>query len=39
VRHAKEYGLCALEIEARQDLILQEAFAQRLAEALAGFFT
>jgi predicted N-formylglutamate amidohydrolase len=39
VRHAKEYGWCALEIEARQDLILQEAFAQRLAEALAAHFT
>ncbi|MGB5191622.1 MAG: N-formylglutamate amidohydrolase [Polyangiales bacterium] len=39
VRHAKEVGCCALEIEARQDLIVQEAFAQRLAEALAGYFT
>ena len=38
VRHAKEYGWTALEIEARQDLIVQEAFAQRLAEALASFF-
>jgi predicted N-formylglutamate amidohydrolase len=38
VRHAKEVGWCALEIEARQDLIVQEAFAQRLAEALADFF-
>ena len=24
VRHAKAYGRCALEIEARQDLIVQE---------------
>jgi predicted N-formylglutamate amidohydrolase len=38
VRHAKEYGWCALEIEARQDLIVQDAFAQRLAQALASFF-
>jgi len=38
VRHAKEYGWTALEIEVRQDLIVQEAFAQRLAEALASFF-
>ena len=38
VRHAKEYGRCALEIEARQDLIVQDAFARRLAEALASFF-
>lgn len=39
VRHAKEFGWCALEIEARQDLIVQEPFAARLAEALADFFT
>jgi predicted N-formylglutamate amidohydrolase len=39
VRHAKEHGRCALEIEARQDLIVQEDFAQRLAEALASHFT
>ena len=38
VRHAKEFGWTALEIEARQDLIVQDAFAQRLAEALASFF-
>jgi len=38
VLHAREYGRRALEIEARQDLIVQESFAQRLAEALAGFF-
>lgn len=38
VRHAKEFGWCALEIEARQDLIVQEDFAHRLAEALAGHF-
>jgi predicted N-formylglutamate amidohydrolase len=39
VRHAKESGWCALEIEARQDLIVQEAFAERLAEALVDYFT
>lgn len=39
VRHATEFGRCALEIEARQDLIVQDAFAQRLAEALAAHFT
>ena len=38
VRHAKEFGRCALEIEARQDLIVQEPFARRLAEALASHF-
>jgi predicted N-formylglutamate amidohydrolase len=38
VRHAKEYNRTALEIEARQDLIVQDEFAQRLAEALASFF-
>lgn len=38
VRHAKEFDRTALEIEARQDLIIQEDFAQRLAEALASFF-
>ena len=38
VRHAKEFNRTALEIEARQDLIVQEDFAQRLAEALASFF-
>lgn len=38
VRHAKEHGWCALEIEARQDLIVQERFARRLAEALADHF-
>ena len=38
VRHAKERGWTALEIEVRQDLIVQDAFAQRLAEALARFF-
>ena len=38
VRHAKEYGWCALEIEARQDLTVQEGFAERLAEALRSFF-
>jgi predicted N-formylglutamate amidohydrolase len=39
VRHARELGRCALEIEARQDLIVDESFAARLAEALASFFT
>ena len=38
IRHAKEFHRTALEIEARQDLIVQEDFAQRLAEALASFF-
>ncbi len=38
VRHAQEFGRCALEIEARQDLIVEESFAARLAEALASFF-
>jgi predicted N-formylglutamate amidohydrolase len=38
VRHAKEFGWTALEIEARQDLIIQRPFAHRLAEALASFF-
>jgi len=39
VRHARAAGRCALEIEARQDLIVEESFAVRLAEALARFFT
>ncbi|MDH4282856.1 MAG: N-formylglutamate amidohydrolase [Myxococcales bacterium] len=39
VRHAREFGRCALEIEARQDLIVRESFAARLAEALGGFFS
>ncbi|MBW2378680.1 MAG: N-formylglutamate amidohydrolase [Deltaproteobacteria bacterium] len=39
VRHAQEFGRCALEIEARQDLIVDESFAARLAEALASFFS
>ncbi|MGB8329725.1 MAG: N-formylglutamate amidohydrolase [Polyangiales bacterium] len=39
VRHARELGRSALEIEARQDLIVDEAFAAPLAEALLGFFT
>jgi predicted N-formylglutamate amidohydrolase len=39
VRHAQEFGRCALEIEVRQDLIVDEPFAARLAEALAGFFS
>ena len=39
VRHAREFGRCALEIEARQDLIVDDAFAARLAEALTSFFS
>jgi predicted N-formylglutamate amidohydrolase len=39
VRHADEFGRHALEIEARQDLILDEAFATRLAGALQRFFS
>jgi len=39
VRHAREFGRRALEIEARQDLIVEESFAARLAEALASFFS
>jgi len=39
VRHAREFGRCALEIEARQDLIVDEQFGARLAEALASFFS
>ena len=39
VRHARQFGRCALEIEARQDLIVDESFAARLAEALASFFS
>lgn len=39
VRHAREFGRRALEIEARQDLIVDESFAARLAAALASFFS
>jgi predicted N-formylglutamate amidohydrolase len=39
VHHAREFGRCALEIEARQDLIVDESFATRLAEAIASFFS
>jgi predicted N-formylglutamate amidohydrolase len=39
VLHAEEFDRQALEIEARQDLIVDERFAGRLAEALRGFFT
>jgi predicted N-formylglutamate amidohydrolase len=39
VRHAREFGRCALEIEARQDLIVDDSFAARLAAALASFFS
>jgi predicted N-formylglutamate amidohydrolase len=39
VRHAQEFGRTALEIEARQDLIVDESFAARLAQALASFFS
>jgi predicted N-formylglutamate amidohydrolase len=38
VRHARDFGRTALEIEARQDLIVDKAFAARLAEALGSFF-
>jgi predicted N-formylglutamate amidohydrolase len=38
VRHAREFGRCALEIEVRQDLIVDESFAARLAKALVSFF-
>lgn len=37
VLHAEEFNRRALEIEARQDLIVEDAFAGRLAEALASF--
>lgn len=37
VRHAREFNRRALEIEARQDLIVDDAFAGRLAAALASF--
>ena len=39
VLHAQEFGRCALEIEVRQDLVVDESFAARLAEALASFFS
>ncbi|RLB49469.1 MAG: N-formylglutamate amidohydrolase [Deltaproteobacteria bacterium] len=39
VRHAQQFRRCALEIEARQDLIVDESFAARLAAALASFFS
>jgi predicted N-formylglutamate amidohydrolase len=39
VRHARELGRQALEIEVRQDLIVDESFAMRLAEALVSFFS
>ena len=39
VRHAQEFHRRALEIEARQDLIVDESFAARLADALASFFS
>jgi predicted N-formylglutamate amidohydrolase len=39
VRHAQEFGRRALEIEARQDLIVDESFSARLAGALATFFS
>ncbi len=38
VYHARAFGRRALEIEVRQDLLVEESFAKRLAEALAGFF-
>lgn len=37
VLHAQEFGRHALEIEARQDLIVDPPFAARLAEALEDF--
>lgn len=39
VLHARELGRQALEIEVRQDLIVDESFAMRLAEALVSFFS
>jgi len=39
VLHARQFRRRALEIEARQDLIVDESFAERLAEALASFFS
>jgi predicted N-formylglutamate amidohydrolase len=38
VRHAREFGRRALEIEVRQDLIVDDSFAAGLAEALVSFF-
>ena len=38
VLHAQEFERNALEIEARQDLIVEESFAGRLAAALERFF-
>ncbi len=39
VRHARQFGRQALEIEARQDLVVDDEFSSRLAEALASFFS
>lgn len=38
VHHARAFGRRALEIEVRQDLVVDESFAERLAAALADFF-
>lgn len=38
VKHAEAFGRRALEIEVRQDLVVDERFAERLATALARFF-
>ncbi|MGB5813062.1 MAG: N-formylglutamate amidohydrolase [Polyangiales bacterium] len=39
VLHANEYGRRAVEIEVRQDLVIQEEFAAKLAGALGSFFS
>jgi len=39
ILHADEVGRHGLEIEARRDLIVDEAFATRLAGAVRGFFS
>jgi len=39
VLHATEFGRQALEVEVRQDLVVEGAFAARLAEALRRFLT
>ena len=38
VQHARAFGRRALEIEVRQDLVVEERFAARLAAVLADFF-
>lgn len=37
-RHATKYGLCALELEVRQDLAVDPAYQARLVPVLASFF-